>query len=181
MIILGRCANEKGQSDQKLHRCETMTVVRVTRRIQASTNSVWQVLGKYGSVDAFSPHVVKSFILKNGPETGVGAMRQCDLSDGKNHVKERVTEWVDGSFYSVEIYEGTMPITNAYSTVSVASVNAETSDATIEIGYRPKFGLFGALLNAILIKSRLTIVAGDNLAGLKKVVEGRGSSRGAVR
>lgn len=145
-----------------------MTVVRVTRRIQASVESVWQVLGQYGSVDAFSPHVVKSFILENGPESGVGAMRQCDLSDGKNHVKERVTEWVDGSSYSVEIYEGTMPIKDAYSTISVAGVNADTSDATIEIGYQPKFGLLGALLNAVLIKSRLTTVAGDNLAGLKK-------------
>ncbi|UWR21215.1 SRPBCC family protein [Sulfitobacter sp. S190] len=153
-----------------------MTLLRETGQIMARPDVVWSVLARYGSVDAFSPHVAQSFIIEGTPDAGLGAARQCNLADGKNHVKERVTAWTDGSSYSVEIYEGTMPIRDAYSTVSVEETAPGRTRATIEIGYEPKFGPLGNLMDLILIKPRLSKVAGDNLEGLRAFVMGQGDA-----
>lgn len=147
-----------------------MTVVKVSRKIGTPSERVWAVLANYGGIHHFSPHVAESFIRGEGPAFGEGALRQCSLADGKNHIKERVTSWHEGISYTVDIYEGTMPMNDAYSTVSVLGTGPNTCQTTIEIGYVPKFGIFGRLLDIIALKPRLTKVATENLAGLEGFV-----------
>lgn len=145
-----------------------MTLVSVTRQIEASAEDVWAVLAAYGDVSSFAPHIAASRILDGSPPTGPGALRQCDLSDGRTYIRERVTDWIEGRSYRVEIYEGSMPIRNAFSTASVRPLGPTKSEARIEIGYVPKFGPLGHLLDRVLLRRRLETVACDNLVGLDR-------------
>lgn len=157
-----------------------MTPISVTRAIAAPAGEVWAVLARYGDVAAFSPHLAGSAILPGGPPTGVGALRQCDPSNGSSYIRERVTDWREGASYRVEIYEGSMPIRAAFSTAGVKSTGPSSSEAKIEIGYSPEFGIAGRLLDLVLLRSRLTAVALDNLAGLDRYVAQRTKHRSGI-
>lgn len=158
-----------------------MTVGRETRKTLARSEVFWNGLAHYGSVDAFSPHVAQSFIIEGTTNAGLGAACQCSLSDGKKHVKERVTAWNDGSSYSVEVCNGTMPNRDACSAVRVKQTAPGETRAIIGIGSAPNFSPLGRLMDLILIKPRLSKVAGDSLEGLYALVSaqdrtGKGSS-----
>ncbi len=79
----------------------------VTREIQidAPREKVWAILANIGSVQDYSPGVVKSYYTSDIKE-GVGASRHCDLLP-TGTVEERIMNWRDGEQYSIEIYDGT--------------------------------------------------------------------------
>ncbi len=87
-----------------------MSVIRIEKPIARPAATVWPLLSDFGSIDYFNPHVSESRILEGAPKTGLGAERHCDLKDGRNWVRERVVDWRPGAGYTVDIYEGTMPI-----------------------------------------------------------------------
>lgn len=81
-----------------------------------------------------APRLADSAVLPGGPRAGVGARRQCDLSDGRTFIHERITEWLEGALYRVEINERSMPIRDAFSTAGVRLLGPMRCQAEIEIG-----------------------------------------------
>jgi carbon monoxide dehydrogenase subunit G len=79
----------------------------VTKEIQidAPREKVWTILANIGSVQDYSPGVVKSYYTSEIKE-GVGTSRHCDLLP-TGTVEERIVNWRDGEQYSIEIYDGT--------------------------------------------------------------------------
>ena len=83
--------------------------VSVTREIDASLSDVWAVLDDFGGVSKYNPNVETSGIV-DGPETGVGATRECHFADG-GRIEERIVHYEDRSSYTVDFVDlGAMPL-----------------------------------------------------------------------
>ncbi|BDM79768.1 SRPBCC family protein [Acaryochloris marina] len=147
-----------------------MGKVYVEVQIPAPTSDVWNVLANYGEIYKFNPGVANSFILDGSVAKGVGAHRRCDLSDGKNHVLERVTHWKEGESYTVDIYDGTMPLRTAQARLGVRSNTGATSVAFMEMEYVPKFGVIGRLMDALMMQREMHKLGRRVLSGLAEFV-----------
>ena len=69
-----------------------MTKVSVTKTIDAPLEKVFATWNdEYGDIYKFSPGLSHSQLLENSPApSGKGALRHCDLKDGKNWLHERL-------------------------------------------------------------------------------------------
>ncbi len=128
-----------------------MASIRETLTSSANPATVWPFLADFGAIDVFNPALKQSFSLEGGPDEGIGAMRQCDMVDGKNYIRERVTNWEVGKTYTVEIYEGTMPMSAMQATLSVEP-HAKGSVLSMQIDYTPKFGWLGKLMDVVMMR-----------------------------
>ena len=128
-----------------------MTNLSVTRKSKASPEACWDLLADFGNIDFFNPHVGKSRLLDDSPERGIGAVRQCDLADGKNYLRERITDWQEGNSYTVSLYESSMPLKNTFITLSVKP-DQEGSILEMDMDYTPKYGPLGALMDVVILR-----------------------------
>ncbi len=83
--------------------------VSVQKVIAVPAERAWAALDEFGRVSEYNPHVAISRII-NGPETGVGATRECVFEDG-GRIEEEIAEYSSGSNYTVEFIDvGSMPL-----------------------------------------------------------------------
>ena len=150
-----------------------MTNISVTRKTKASPEACWDLLSDFANIDFFNPGVKESRLLNGSSERGVGAVRQCDLTDGKNFIRERIIDWQEGKSYTVSIYEGTMPLKNTVATLKIEPDGAGTILA-MEMEYIPKFGPLGALMNVVMLRRMMEKSMRSVVQGLdeKAVVRG---------
>lgn len=142
-----------------------MTMIRVTQKSTAQPGAVWALLADFSNIDFFNPNLSRSYLLSDQEEIGVGTKRQCDLKDGKNYIREEILEWHPGQSYTIDIYQGTLPINNAKTKIGVLPASNGGSLAYMEFSYTPKFGIFGKILNQLMLKHVMKIT-------LQKVVNG---------
>ena len=128
-----------------------MTNISVTHKTKANPEVCWDLLSDFANIDFFNPGVRDSHLLNDSVEQGVGAVRQCNLTDGKNYIRERITDWQEGKSYTVSIYEGTMPLKNTFATLKIEPDGAG-SILAMEMEYTPKFGPLGALMNVVMLR-----------------------------
>lgn len=143
-----------------------LKTLKIERDIAADTGAVWALLKDFQHIDAFNPNLSRSSHIGGTPLEGVGAERRCDLEDGRNWIEERVIDWRPGESYTVEIYAGTMPIEDVRTTLAVFA-NGAGSRAVMQIVYTPKFGLFGRILDALLLGRKMTGLMHKVLEGLE--------------
>lgn len=139
-------------------------------RINAPKNVVWAAVADFGGIYKFNPGVSKSYSTSSNNE-GVGASRHCDLLPLGN-IEERVTEWKDGEYYKLEIYDGQglPPIENIQATIGIHE-DGDAIVAYMKMQYESKLGIIGALMNAAMLKSQFTKTVEGILAGLKHYAE----------
>ncbi len=143
-----------------------------TREIQidASIEEVWAILADIGSVQDYSPGVVKSYYTSDIKE-GVGASRHCDLLP-TGTVEERIVSWHDGEQYSIEIYEGTEVLYMGVShftlkhrgkgtTVSQKMDYKPSEDPTVALGSRSMESLVGKVIEGNLVGLRHFVETGE--------------------
>ena len=129
-----------------------MTQLKFAQKIDRPAAEVWSVLADFEGISSWNPNLSDSYLLEGSTSTGVGARRQCDMKDGKNWIRELVTSWDDGSSYSVDIYEGTMPLKTASATLGVRPLSATTSEAYMEMDYEPKMGVLGRVMDVMMMR-----------------------------
>ena len=151
-----------------------MSNIIVRRQIAASPAAVWRVLADFGGIASWNPNLRGSHLLEGSANEGEGAMRQCDLSDGKNWIRERVVAWEEGRSLTVDIYEGTMPLQSASATLGVQPLPDGGSEAWMEFDYTVKMGVLGALMDVVMMKSMMRKNMDRLLEGLEE-----GSARAA--
>lgn len=141
----------------------------LTREIQidAPGEKVWATLADIGSVQDYSPGVVKSFYSSDIKE-GVGASRHCDLLP-TGTVEERIVNWREGEQYSIEIYDGTEI---RYTGVAHFKLRrgGEGTIVTQIMDYRPTEDPTGAS-GSRSMKGLVGKVIEGNLVGLKHFIE----------
>jgi hypothetical protein len=148
-----------------------MTTVSATIHIDAPTERVWEIVADLGAVATFHPYVTHSYYSSQS-KAGPGARRVCKLGP-KIAVEETAVDWRAGEAYtlSVAFVKGqTPPIRDFQATVAVQPDGTRTR-ASIVATYQPKFGLFGWLLDQLMIKRKYSTMLPNVLAGLKHYAE----------
>ena len=124
-----------------------MSTLTVETTIPATPERLWGILQDFGGIARWNRNLAASRILDGKAPSGVGAERQCDLSDGRSWIRERVVEWTPGESMKIEIFEGTMPLSEAQVTLGLRRLGPGTTAAFMTMSYRPRMGVFGALLD----------------------------------
>ncbi|MGR3659589.1 MAG: SRPBCC family protein [Paracoccaceae bacterium] len=149
-----------------------MASIRETLTSSATPATIWPLLANFGAIDVFNPALKQSFLLEGSPDRGLGALRQCDMVDGKNYIRERVTNWEEGKTYTVDIYEGTLPMKSMQATLAVESDDGG-SLLSMQFDYTPKFGLLGRLMDVLVMRRMMRgqlrrVIGGLNEAAHKR-------------
>lgn len=147
-----------------------MPKVSTKTTILAPLEQVWSAWDDFGAIAKFNPNLNKSFLINQSQETGIGAERQCDLSDGKNFIRERVIEYVPNKKMKVDIYAGTMPLKRATALIQIRALGPHQTEVNFEMEFVPKMGLLGRLM-VPLMKPQFTKMLNSLLAGNKAFVE----------
>lgn len=145
-----------------------MSNIEVTRTIHQPVARVWELLADFQNIARWNPNLNDSYLLEGSQEQGVGASRQCDLADGKNWIRERITDWKEGEAYSIDIFEGTMPLASASATLGVRSLGPNRSEAYMIFDYVPKMGVVGRVMDVVMMRKMLTRNIDNVLVGLEE-------------
>ena len=131
-----------------------MAKVTVYKRINAAVEKVYASWNDdYSNIYKYNPNLKHSYLLKDSPrESGLGALRQCDMKDGKNWIKEKVIKTERNKKLVLDIYEGTLPFKTAFATIDFEQVNPHQTDVTFTMDFKPKMGIFGLLLVPLMKK-----------------------------
>lgn len=123
-----------------------MATITVSKTVKAPIASVWNSWDDYGNIHKFHPGVQSSYLLGDKQETGMGALRQCDFTDGKTFLKERITAYNKHRTMTVDIYDTNAPIKDAHANFEFRSLGAGETLVTMTMIFTPKMGLLGKLI-----------------------------------
>ncbi len=146
-----------------------MATFTVETIINAPVGKVWSVLADIGSIAAWHPGVVRSHLLSE-EETGLNASRYCDLG-GNNYLKEQVVTWDVEQRLTFRITSTNLP----FRTADIRFTLSPTPKGTIVAvspDYTLKFGLFGGMLDYLMVRRRYKAGMRQLLSGLKQYIEG---------
>lgn len=150
-----------------------MTHVRVTHSTTARSETCWALMADFANIDFFNPHLKESRLLEGSPKSGLGTLRQCDLKDGKNYIREKVIDWQEGRSYTVDIYDGTMPVDGTVTTLGLLPQTPTGTLLYMETRYVPRHGIFGRALDALVLRRMFEAMLSKVIAGLAEKAEKR--------
>lgn len=136
--------------------------------INATQQKVWAALADLEAVQHYNP-LVSSAHYTSGHRSGVGAARHCDFLP-KGFSKEQVTAWEEGKSIGFDTTESSFPMSVCRWKTNLIPENGGTL-VSQDLEYQVKFGLFGRLLNILMMKRKYNSILGDIFEGLKKYVE----------
>ena len=141
-----------------------------TLKIDAPSNAVWAVLGRFMHIDEFAPLITSVDALTEG-EDRIGSKRRNHFNN-KTSVVEEVTAWEEGRSYRVCLSEmDAMPLHEAYSEISITAIDNGGSLVIWDMDYLVKFGPLGWLLGQTMMKMMMGKILDGNLKGLAKKVQ----------
>ncbi len=129
-----------------------MAQVTVKKVVNQNVKTVFESWNKdFGNIARFNPNLRASHLLSNSPTSeGLGALRQCDLADGKNWIREKVISVDENKQIVIDIYEGTMPLSEAIATFDFSQHGKDQTEVAMTMKFTPKGGVFGKALIPIL-------------------------------
>ena len=127
-----------------------MPMITVTETVEAPVEKVFATWNDFGNIDRYNPNLSRSFLINDSAAGGLGAMRQCDLSDGKNHVRERIIGFVEDQQIQLEIFESTVPIKYALVTVDFKPLAADRTHVSFRFDFTPKMGVLGKMMGPLI-------------------------------
>lgn len=127
-----------------------MIQVEKTVLIKGNEKKVWDIISYTDGIFNYHPLVKKSPLLSKN-QKGVGASRRCEMYDGTS-VVETVLEWNEGESIKFELSEFKLPFESAHATMSIKRVDAQSSNVTIQMTYKMKFGFIGSIMGRFMIK-----------------------------
>jgi ligand-binding SRPBCC domain-containing protein len=146
-----------------------MTTLRHQIRIEAPVDAVWQAIaGDLTAVQHYNQMVSCAHLLGNQRE-GVGAARRCELKP-KGFVEERVWEWTPKKAIGLEVAASEWPIVFMKWRTELTG-EGKTTVVSQEMNYKLRFGLVGALLDALVMRRKLDTGIRDLFKSLKSYVE----------
>ncbi|MEN8131747.1 MAG: SRPBCC family protein [Pseudomonadota bacterium] len=116
-------------------------------RVFASWNDEFQDIYK------FNPGLSHSHILQDSPSSsGKGALRQCDMKDGKNWIREKVIGYQKNKQLVIDVYDSTMPVKSAMGTLDFGSDGPNQTSVRMTMQFEPKMGILGKLMIPMMKK-----------------------------
>jgi ribosome-associated toxin RatA of RatAB toxin-antitoxin module len=111
--------------------------IKVKRIINAPKSDLWEYLGDYANIHRFHPMLKDSYFIQGSTTNEVGSVRQCDMKNG-DYLKERITDWEEGTKYTITVEETSMPFDNSRATLALRELGPGQTEATMEIYLEPK-------------------------------------------
>jgi uncharacterized protein YndB with AHSA1/START domain len=145
-----------------------MGTLRHEIRIDAPVAAVWKAVGDLVAVQHYNPMVVSARYVSDRRE-GVGATRRCELKP-KGWVEERVWDWHPPHVIGLEVAASTWPVVFMRWRTELHE-DGNATRMSQEMTYKVKFGLLGALLDALIMRRMLNRGVSDVFAALKRYVE----------
>ena len=136
--------------------------------INAAKEEVWAVLEDFNNVYQWAPGVSKSHGLGDKRQE-VGAARYCKLEDF-GEIDEVVTEWEQGEGFTYTV-SALGPLNNAVSRWTLTQKDSNTTQLEVEFAYDIRFGLFGKMMHALVMKKKLHTSLPQTLQDFKNHME----------
>ena len=146
-----------------------MATIRNEILIKAPIEKIWEVLATPDLLDKYDPTVKKSTVL-TAAKKGIGAKRMVEMLDGENWFEESVTEFKVNEALTYELTACSFPIHKLKHSYSFEIVGGQTKIKQV-MDYTVKFGLFGKLLDALMIRKQSDNGIKKFFAGLKTFIE----------
>jgi hypothetical protein len=145
-----------------------MTTIHHEVQANCPPERVWALLSDLEAVQRYNP-TVRTATVQGALRTGVGAQRACELVP-KGRVVERVTHWEDGRAVGLEVAESDWPI-HFMRWVTRVEPEGVSTRITQSLEYKVKFGPIGWLLDALVMKRKLTSTLDGVFVSLVKHAE----------
>ncbi len=147
-----------------------MGQIRLRKEIPYSTGPVWEWIKDFGNIHRIHPMIGKSY-LDGDKACGVGATRVCEMKTGGFHLKEKIIDWKEGEYYTVDIYENSMPMMKrSLATFGVRKAENGKSEVYMNIEYSLKYGIIGKLMDALMMNFMMTIMMKGLFTKLEKTL-----------
>lgn len=137
--------------------------------IQAPVGKIWEVLASPELLDQYDPTVRKSSLISK-ERTSLGAKRRVDMLDGKNWFEEKITVYKPNEALTYELTACSFPIHTLKHSYSFQKVGEQTKVSQV-MEYTVKFGLFGRLLDVLMIRKQSDTGIKRFFGGLKSYLE----------
>lgn len=146
------------------------TFIRSGILIGKESSEIWKIISNLENIALFHP-LIRSAHYTSAERQGIGAMRECRLLPFGS-LAERIAEWEDEQFYTVEVVGGSMkhPMRYLFGRLSLQET-AEGTVAEISFHYRMKFGPMGKLMDRLMIRPQFRKAAPVYVGGLKYFCE----------
>jgi ligand-binding SRPBCC domain-containing protein len=137
--------------------------------IDAPIEKIWSSLSNIEELERYDPTVKRSAALTE-IRSGIGAARKVEMADGKNWFEEKVTIWEPNKALTYELTACSFPVHNLKHSYSFEQLGRQTKVTQI-MKYQIKFGLFGKILDILMIRKQSDAGIKKFLAGLKLYAE----------
>ena len=146
-----------------------MTTLLNEITINAPIEKIWETLTEVDMLDKYDPTVKKSTALSQ-TKKGIGAKRKVEMLDGKNWFEEQCTVHLANQALTYELTACSFPIHKLKHSYSFEKIGNQTKVKQV-MEYQMKFGLFGKLMDAIMVRKQSDKGIKKFFAGLKSFTE----------
>lgn len=131
--------------------------------INSSIDKIWSVLTELELLEKYDPTVKKSTLLSS-EKTGIGSKRKVLMLDEKNWFEEKVIVYKQNEALVYQLTDCSFPLKGLKHSYSFEKTNNQIKVKQV-MEYSVKFGLFGRLLDKLMIRKQSD-------AGIKKFFDG---------
>lgn len=136
--------------------------------IDAPVKRVWQVLADLEEVQHYNPLVAEARYVSSNKE-GLGAARRCEFKP-KGFSVERVIEWRPDELLGIELAETSWPLEFSQWRTKL-SPEAGKTRVSQDLEYKLKWGIFGKLMDRIMMRRKMDQIVAEIFVGLKQFAE----------
>lgn len=146
-----------------------MTTLHNEIVIDAPIERIWEALAQIENLEKYDPTVKKSTAVTT-EKKGIGAKRKVDMLDGKNWFEEKVTQFEENEKLAYELTACSFPINQLKHSYSFHKTGNQIKVIQV-MEYEVKFGLFGRLLDLLMIRKQSNSGIKKFFNGLKEFAE----------
>lgn len=146
-----------------------MTTINNEITINAPIEKIWEALTDVEMLDKYDPTVKKSTALTT-TKSGMGAKRKVSMLDGKNWFDEEVTEYKPNEVLTYTLTACSFPVHKLKHSYSFEKVGNQTKVKQV-MQYEMKFGFFGKIMDALMVRKQSDKGIKKFFAGLKSFTE----------
>jgi len=143
----------------------------ISQMVEAPLEAVWESWADFGGIYKFHEDVRKTTILTQSLHTGVGAVRLCELSDGRNEIEERITAWEPMRKLGIEFKRTSLPIAEAEADFLFEACAGARTRVEMRFAFKPR-GLLWRLMKPVMTR-KIRSGFEQLLLGNKRFVEQR--------
>ncbi len=146
-----------------------MAILHNETMIDAPLGKIWEALANIENLAKYDPTVKKSTAISTA-KSGLGAKRKVEMQDGKNWFDEQITAFKPEEALTYELTACSFPIHKLKHSYSFAQIGSQIKIEQ-QMEYEVKFGFFGKIMDALMIRKQFDRGIKLFLEGLKTKLE----------